>query len=104
MLDARSRLRKVLRHPVLLDFSPGTAANVIADDANLPFRASSFRLERSSFLFEHFQNPQASSREWHRVLNDAGTVDIVTDNAIHRRFHVHDPRWPRLTNTHQDYR
>ena len=108
--DSMSRLTlevgcgQSFRHPVRLDFSPVTAANVIGDAANLPFRDRSFRLVHSSFLFEHLQNPQAALREWHRVLNDAGTVEIVTDNASHWRFHVHFPRWLRLPNTHQDYR
>lgn len=92
------------KHSVRLDFSPGMAANVIGDAANLPFRSGSFRLVCASFLFEHLQNPQAALREWRRVLAANGFVDIVTDNASHWRFHVHFPRWLCIPNTHQDYR
>ena len=91
------------KHPVRLDFSAGTAANVIGDAANLPFRDGSFLLVYSSFVFEHLQNPQIALGEWKRVLQRSGCVEIITDNASHWRFHVHFPRWLRLVNSHQDY-
>jgi len=91
------------KHPVRLDFSTGTAANVIGDAANLPFRNGSFQLVYSSFVFEHLQNPQVALREWKRVLRPRGCLEIITDNASHWRFHLHFPRLLRMINSHQDY-
>lgn len=91
------------KHPIRLDFSSGTAANVIGDAANLPFRDGSFQLVYSSFVFEHLQNPQIALKEWKRVLRPRGSLEIVTDNASHWRFHLHFPRWLRMINSHQDY-
>ena len=59
-------------------------AGVIKCDVNrekLPFRANTFDVVYSSFVFEHLTNPGNAVKEMFRVLKKGGKVEIHTNNA-----------------------
>ena len=91
------------KHPVRVDFSANSAANVICNASYLPFQDMSFSFVYSKHIFEHLANPRQALEEWMRVLLPSGRAEIITDNASYWRFHVHLPSWMGLPNTHQDY-
>jgi SAM-dependent methyltransferase len=90
-------------HPIRIDFTLYSKANVIGNADSLPFLDQCFELIYSRYMFEHLDNPRKALEEWKRVLIRDGKVEIVTDNASYWRNHLSLPKILRLSNPHQQY-
>jgi ubiquinone/menaquinone biosynthesis C-methylase UbiE len=53
---------------------------ICASVEQLPFKEELFDLVVSRFVFEHLQDPNLAFREMARVLNDGGSIIILTQN------------------------
>lgn len=81
--------RAVGRTVVGIDLDPALRSNTLLDGRvfgsaeTLPFRAASFDLVYSRYVFEHLARPQAVFAELARILRPGGAVVILTPNRNH---------------------
>jgi SAM-dependent methyltransferase len=107
--DESGQLARSDRTVVGLDYEPGVAAGArrrhgdlriaCGDGASMPFRDGAFDAVVSSHLIEHFVAPEGHVREMARVVNDGGSVFVITPNGpadFENPFHVHLFEAPEL--------
>ncbi len=67
-----------------------SAAVVLGDAANLPFKDGVFSSVVAQHLIEHFDEPGAAVGEWTRVVAPGGTIGVATPNRAYADPAIYD--------------
>jgi ubiquinone/menaquinone biosynthesis C-methylase UbiE len=101
ILDVGCGKRK--RGDVGIDYAKDSEADIIADAQHLPFRNKVFQKTVSYCVLEHSPNPLNFLKEQHRVLQENGQLELVTDNAQYFRWSVMQYRGDWHEEWHKDH-
>ena len=77
-----------MRCDLRLDLFPTSAANIVGDAQNLPFRSNIFTEVYERNLLEHMPNPAMHLTEVSRTMKRDGILTLITDNAACLKYYL----------------